>query len=236
MVFKRLRDITLATIHEGLDALENPVTMLNQYLRDMEAEIEKAEAAVVKQSMIEKKFIQYRDEAQHMVDKRMRQATLAVEAGEEDLARRALQEKKRYAEKVKQYDAMAQDAHQKVLEMKEQLKELKEKYTAMRDRKYELISRAHAAKTKKQMNIALSKFDTDSALKGFKRMEERILEMETELEVRSSAPLSFEERLSSLEPDEEIEKELAQLKQKGAAAKGEQGNPATDKSKDAQSK
>ena len=74
MVFKRLRDITLATIHEGLDALENPVAMLNQYLRDMEAEIEKAEAAVVKQSMIEKKFIQYRDEAQHMVDKRMRQA------------------------------------------------------------------------------------------------------------------------------------------------------------------
>lgn len=60
--------------------------------------------------------------------------------------------------------------------------------------------------------------------------------METELEVRSSAPLSFEERLSSLEPDDEIEKELAQLKQKGTAAKGEQGNSATDKSKDAQSK
>ena len=128
MVFKRLRDITLATIHEGLDALENPVAMLNQYLRDMEAEIEKAEAAVVKQTLIEKKFAQYRDEAQRMVDKRMRQATLAVEAGEEELARRALYEKKRYAEKVKQYEQMAQDARQKVLEMKEQLKEMKEKY------------------------------------------------------------------------------------------------------------
>lgn len=235
MVFKRLRDITLATIHEGLDALENPVAMLNQYLRDMETEIEKAEAAVVKQAMIEKKFLQYRDEAQHMVDKRMHQATLAVEAGEEDLARRALQEKKRYAQKVEQYEEMARDAHQKVLEMKEQLKDLKEKYTAMRDRKYELISRAHAAKTKKQMNTALSKFGTESALKGFKRMEERIMEMEAELEVRSgNQPLSFDERLSTLEPDEEIEKELAQLKQKGAAARSDQA--AADKSKDAQAK
>ncbi|MDQ0340676.1 phage shock protein A [Caldalkalibacillus uzonensis] len=220
MVFKRLRDITLATIHEGLDALENPVAMLNQYLRDMEAEIEKAEAAVVKQSMIEKKFIEYKNQAQHMVEKRMRQATLAVEAGEEELARRALREKKHYAEKVKQYEQMAQDARQKVLELKEQLKDLKEKYTQMRDRKYELISRAHAAKTKKQMHTALSKFDTDSALKGFKRMEERILEMETELEVRQTGrPASLEERLAALEPDEEIEQELAQLKKKNEQPK-----------------
>lgn len=215
MVLKRLRDIALATIHEGLDALENPVAMLNQYLRDMEAEIEKAEASIVKQIMIEKKFWEYRDEAQRMVEKRQRQAALAVEAGEEDLARRALYEKKQYAQKVEQYERMAKEAQQKVLEMKEQLKEMKEKYTAMRDRKYELISRAHAAKSKKQMQAALSRFNTDSALKGFKRIEERILEMETELEIRKqSRPLTIEERLAALKPDEEIERELAQLKEK----------------------
>ena len=236
MVLKRLRDIALATIHEGLDALENPVAMLNQYLRDMEAEIEKAEASIVKQIMIEKKFWEYRDEAQRMVEKRQRQAALAVEAGEEDLARRALYEKKQYAQKVEQYERMAKEAQQKVLEMKEQLKEMKEKYTAMRDRKYELISRAHAAKSKKQMQTALSKFDADSALKGFKRMEERIMEMETELEIRKEGrPLSFEERLASLEPDEEIEKELAQLKQKGDTSESKKSSSASpaDKTKEA---
>lgn len=214
MVFKRIRDITLATIHEGLDAVENPVTMLNQYLRDMEAEIEKAEEAIVKQTLIEKKFLEYKSEAEHVVDKRMRQATLAVEAGEEDLARKALAEKKRYAQKVEQYAQMAEEALNQVQNLKEQLKEMKEKYAQLRDRKYELISRANAAKTKKQMNTALSKFNSDTALKGFKRMEERIAEWETEAEVRQVGRAhTFGEQLEALAPDEEIEKELAALKQ-----------------------
>lgn len=213
MVFKRIRDITLATVHDGLDAMESPVSMLNQYLRDLEEEIEKAQEAVVKQIMIEKKFNENQNDAKHMSEKRMRQATLAVGAGEEELARRALHDKKRYAAKAEQYEEMGAEAHQKVLELKEQLKEMKEKYYQLRDRKIELISRANAAKTKKQMNTVLSKFDSESALKGFKRMEERIMEWETEAEVRRVRPHdTYVQQLAALEPDEEVEKELAALK------------------------
>lgn len=213
MVFKRIRDITLATVHDGLDTMESPVSMLNQYMRDLEQEIEKAQDAVVKQSMIEKKFTEYKNEAGFIADKRMRQATLAVEAGEEELARRALRDRKQYAAKVEQYEKMGAEAHQKVLELKEQLKEMKEKYYQMRDRKMELISRANAAKTKKQMNTVLNKFDGESAMKGFKRMEERIMEWETEAEVRRVKPnQTYLQQLAALEPDEEVEKELAALK------------------------
>ena len=38
-IFKRMKDITKASLHEALDKLEDPVVMLNQYLRDMEQEI-----------------------------------------------------------------------------------------------------------------------------------------------------------------------------------------------------
>ncbi|SFG38473.1 phage shock protein A (PspA) family protein [Desulfotomaculum arcticum] len=218
MVFKRIRDLTLATIHDGLDAMESPVSMLNQYLRDLEDEIEKAQEAVVKQIMIEKKFNEYQNDAKHMAEKRMRQATLAVGAGAEELARRALRDKKQYAAKAEQYEEMGTEAHQKVLELKEQLKEMKEKYYQLRDRKIELISRANAAKTKKQMNAVLSKFDSESALKGFKRMEERIMEWETEAEVRRVGPQdTYVQQLAALEPDEEVEKELAALKAGNAA-------------------
>lgn len=218
MVFKRIRDITLATIHDGLDAMESPVSMLNQYLRDLEEEIEKAQEAVVKQIMIEKKFNEYQSNAKHISEKRMRQATLAVGAGEEELARRALRDKKRYADRAEQYVEMSTEAHQKVLELKEQLKEMKEKYYQLRDRKIELISRANAAKTKKRMNTVLTKFNSESGLKGFKRMEERIMEWETEAEVRRVRPNeSYLQQLADLEPDEEVEKELAAIKAVNAA-------------------
>ncbi len=56
MVLKRLRDITVATIHEGLNKIENPVVMLNQYLRDLEEEISRAKDSITKQIMLENIF------------------------------------------------------------------------------------------------------------------------------------------------------------------------------------
>src|SRR5690606_9262892 len=93
-IFKRLRDLTMASINDLLDKAEDPVKMLNQFLRDMEQDILEAEAAVAKQIAIEKKFKQQTEEAQDLVSRREEQALKALEQGNEDLARRALQDKK----------------------------------------------------------------------------------------------------------------------------------------------
>lgn len=41
-VFKRIKDMTKASVNDMLDKVEDPIVMLNQYLRDMEAEIHEA--------------------------------------------------------------------------------------------------------------------------------------------------------------------------------------------------
>jgi len=101
-----LRDLTAASINDLLDKAEDPVKMLNQFLRDMEADISEAEVAVAKQIAVEKKFKQQYEESEEMVTKREEQALKALEQGNEDLARRALQDKKehqaRYEELKKQ--------------------------------------------------------------------------------------------------------------------------------------
>jgi phage shock protein A len=213
MVFKRLRDLTVATINEGLDQVENPVVMLNQYLRDMESEISKAESAVVKQTTVEQKFHQQFQEAQTMVEKRTRQANLALNAGEENLARKALHEKKHYTQKVEQHQKHFEEASKQVKELKQQLAEMKDKYQELRDKKYSLMARANAAKTKQQMSTTMAQFDNESAAKGFSRIEERILEMETRLNVtRTSQQHTFEGKFGKLEQDDDIEQELLQMK------------------------
>ncbi len=45
----------MASINDLLDKAEDPVKMLNQFLRDMEEDILEAETAVAKQIAIEKK-------------------------------------------------------------------------------------------------------------------------------------------------------------------------------------
>ena len=70
--------------------------MLNQFIRDMEEDIRDAESAVAKQIAIEKKFKQQYEEAEEMVNKREEQAMQALEQENEDLARRALEDKKEH--------------------------------------------------------------------------------------------------------------------------------------------
>ena len=62
-LFKRIRDITAANVNDLLDRAEDPVKMINQFLRDMEEEIAEAEVSVAKQIAMEKRFLEQRDEA-----------------------------------------------------------------------------------------------------------------------------------------------------------------------------
>lgn len=224
-IFKRLRDLTMASINDLLDKAEDPVKMLNQFLRDMEEDIQEAESAVAKQIAIEKKFKQQYEEAEEMVQKRTEQAMKALEQGNEDLARRALEDKKehqaRYDEMKRQYGIAKANADK----LRDQLSEMKDEYNKMKNKKDLLVARAEAAKAQKSINQAMSGFDSDGAAKGFDRMEEKVLQMEAEAqasgELRNSRK-SLDDELESLEKSGGVDDELAALKAQLAQKKQQQ--------------
>jgi len=221
-IFKRLRDLTAASINDLLDKAEDPVKMLNQFLRDMEEDIMEAESAVAKQIAVEKKFKLQLEEAQEMVLKRQEQAVKALEQNNEDLARRALEDKKehqiRYDEMVKQHAIAKTNADQ----LRNQLSEMKDEFHKMKNKKDLLVARAESAKAQKSINQAMSGFGTDNAAKGFDRMSEKVLQMEAEAqasgELRSSNR-SLDDELDKLGGGSEVDDELAALKASIAAKK-----------------
>jgi len=200
-LFKRLRDLTMSNINAMLDKAEDPVKMLDQYLRDMEQDIQDAEVAVAKQIAIEKKLKQQFEEAQDLVGKREAQAIQALEAGNEDLARRALVDKRTVAEKAADYKSQYESAKASADNLRERLGEMKDQFGQMRNKRDTLKARAESAKAQKQINQAMSGFGTDNAAKGFRRMEEKVLQLEAEAEA------SEEIRGSSRSLDDEF-KEL----------------------------
>lgn len=224
-VFKRLRDLTMASINDLLDKAEDPVKMLNQFLRDMEEDIQEAESGVAKQIAIEMKFKQQFEEAEDMVQKRTEQAMKALEQGNEDLARRALEDKKthqaRYDELKIQYTTAKTNADQ----LRSQLTEMKDEYNKLKNKKDLLIARAEAAKAQKQINQAMSGFGSDNAAKGFDRMSEKVLQMEAEAKASSElrgSNKSLDDELDALGADSGVEDELAVLKAQLAAKKEQQ--------------
>jgi phage shock protein A len=221
-IFKRLRDLTAASINDLLDKAEDPVKMLNQFLRDMEEDIVEAEAAVAKQIAIEKKFQQQYQEAEEMVQKREEQAMKALEQSNEELARRALQDKKehqaRFDELKRQYEIAKTNADK----LRSQLTEMKDEFNKMKNKRELLVARAEAAKAQKQINQAISGFGVDNGAKGFSRMEEKVLQMEAEAQASgelASSNRSLDDELDKLSKNDGVDDELAALKAKLAEKK-----------------
>lgn len=207
-MLKRMRDIVVATVHEVLDHLEDPRSMIKQYLRDVEEEIRKAKDAIIRHQVMAERFERQAEEALRMVARRKMQAEQALDAGEEELSRKALSEMKHWEARADQYRKDADKTAEQVRELKEQLSRLEKKYQELRDKKNALIARANAAKTKQRIHTTLYKIDSESAIKGFERMEERIAQME----IQANAHAGVHAEAAPLAYADEVEKELAKLR------------------------
>lgn len=213
-IFKRLRDITVASMNEWLDQLEDPVTMLNQYLRDMEREISNAEVAIARQAAMEKKWKNLVREMEARVQKRERQAQLAVDMGDDHIAREAIADKQYCHVKMEEYQAEYEAAKEQKRSLQEQLQVLRDKYDELKSKKYALMARANVASAKKQMNIAMTTIDTDSAAKGFSRIEERVMMLEADADAshRLRSTYAQDKMDQRLAWNDQVEQELTMLK------------------------
>src|SRR3954470_10436733 len=102
-VFNRVKAIVMADIHEVLDKVEDPIHLMNQYMRELDEQVDQAKVTLGQQLYFEKRQEQLLAAAQAVVAKRTRQAELAVAKGEDTIARIALQEKLKEEAKLKLY-------------------------------------------------------------------------------------------------------------------------------------
>lgn len=218
-MLKRMRDIVVATVNEALDQLEDPKAMIKQYLRDVESEIRKAKDAILRHQVMAGRFEKQAEEALRLAALRRMQAEQALEAGEEELARKALFEMKHWEERADQYRKDADKTAGQVRELKEQLGRLEKKYLELRDKKNALIARANAAKTKSRIHTMLHRIDSESAIKGFERMEERIAQME----IQANAHAGGDPAAMFPACADEVEKELEKMRARRTKAGQSEG-------------
>lgn len=212
-IFKRMKSIALSDIHRMLDKMEDPLSMMDQYLREMEEEIRKAEEALAQQLYVERRFERMIQQTEETIRKRTRQMNLAVERNEDDIAKLAIREKMIYEKRLKEYKEQKESIHQQTKTLSEAIKSLIEKYEELKQKKLVLLSRATVAQTTAQIQHAVVSFNPENIVKGFSRMEEQIMKMEA----KAKASQTLFEKHQELEQDpllqQDIEKELEKLKQ-----------------------
>ncbi|WEK55155.1 MAG: PspA/IM30 family protein [Candidatus Cohnella colombiensis] len=217
-VFQRMKDLTKASVHDLLDKLEDPVVMLNQYLRDMEIEIHDAEVTVAKQMAAERRLKQRLDEALRIGVEREGQAEHALRSGNEDLARKLLEDKVHADRQVEELSGFYSQANAQVSELTSQLHEMKEEYYKLRSKRNELAARAQMATARKQMSkiSSLHSIESGNASRGFHRMEEKIMQLEAEAEVAGLPGAPFRSTAINTDPEKAflIDQQLEALKER----------------------
>ena len=214
-IFKRIKTITLAEINALLDGLEDPIAMLNQYSREMEVELQRAQKALARQIYVENRQAALIVDTERLLAKRIRQAKLAIERGEESIAKLAVQEKLIHEKQLivfkQQQDALK--AQTKIL--LEKINELKEIYNALQHKKILLTSRTNTALTIKQIQKASASFQAETITRGIARAEDHILMIEAEVQAGNqfTTPLAQQEAAAqTFVDDDELNKEIEKLK------------------------
>ncbi|MNW39189.1 hypothetical protein D3C74_162750 [compost metagenome] len=213
-IFKRLRDLTMSNINALIDKAEDPIKLTDQYIRDMQEDLEDAEKAVAAQIAIEKKFKLLYEEQEALVKKRTEQAHTAAQAQNVDLARRALEEKKAAETKMNEYKVNYDSNKTSADQLRAKLEEMRKQLTEMKNKRETLVARYNAAKAQTEINKAMTGFSSDSAASGLKRMEDKMLQMEAQAEASNELnanSASLDDEFEKLGKDKAVEDELAAL-------------------------
>ncbi|WP_409304082.1 PspA/IM30 family protein [Peribacillus sp. SCS-155] len=214
-IFKRIKTIAKADINGLLDKVENPIAMLNEYSREMEQEMAKAQKALAQQIYVERKQADLILETKSLVDKRTRQAKLAINEGEDAMAKLAVQEKLTHEKQLAVYQQQYETIKEQTQILKDKLNELQQTYNELQHKKILLASRANVAQSIKQIQNVTASFQTDAIARGVARAEDQILLMEARVQAGSqfaSPWAQYDAANRNYVDEEEINKELDKLK------------------------
>lgn len=212
-IFTRFRDIISSNINAMLDKAEDPEKLIRLMIREMEDTLIEIKASCAQVMADRKKIERQMEEARIRKNDWQEKAELAVNRGRDDLAREALGEKRRYSDRMDVFEKDLIECSVLVEQYQDDIRQLEEKLTSARERQRMLVQRHVHASRKKQAQEEIRRMDNSEAILKFEDLENRIERMEAEADlVNFGRKPKLENEFDSLMVDDEIEKELQNLK------------------------
>jgi len=228
-LFSRLGTLIRSNINELINKAEDPEKMLNQVLVDMKQQLIEAKKQVAVAIADEKRIKKQWEQEALKASEWEKKAMLAIKAGDDNLARAALQRKADHDEVANQLKDQWEAQKASVEALKGALRGLDNKIEEAKRKRNLLVSRQKRAEAQRTINETLSSINSTSAFDTFDRMSDRVTQLEAEAEASTeiSGALtegSLESQFKALEASS-VDDQLESLKRKMALTAGKSDDP-----------
>src|SRR5690606_40314793 len=118
-IFRRIRDISVATLNDRLEKAEDPVKLIDQFLWSTRDDIIQAERLQQQYMMHTNQLKAQWLQAEQNIEQKEKQAMIALKAGEENIARSLLTEKTMHVETANNYRELYEQSNNSLLELED---------------------------------------------------------------------------------------------------------------------
>jgi phage shock protein A len=221
-LIKRIVRVIRANLNSSISSGEDPEKILEQTVIEMQENLVRLRQGVAQAIATQKRTERQAAAAGSQMEEWYRRAQLALQQGNEPLARVALTKRQAYKETTKALSNQIEQQNDIVARLKKDMRSLELKIAEAKTKKDMYIARARSAEASYRLQEMLGGVSATSSLNAFERMEEKVLQIEAKSEAMSGdkplrvyAQLSsddLETQFTSLESTNNVDAELAAMK------------------------
>ncbi|BCL70079.1 Phage shock protein A [Vibrio nigripulchritudo MADA3029] len=212
-IFSRFADIVNSNISALLDKAEDPEKMIRLIIQEMEDTLVEVRTNSARAIADKKELARRVESVERQISEWQEKATLALTKQREDLARSALIEKQKLEEMVAGLHTEQTLVEETIEKLTGEIGKLEAKINETRAKQQALVIRRQAAGNRRDVQKHLHTSRTAEAMSKFEQYERKIDELEAEADTYTSTGRSLDQEFAELQAQDEIEKELAKLKE-----------------------
>jgi len=213
-IFSRFTDIVDSNINALLDKAEDPEKMVRLIIQEMEDTLVEVRSASAKTLANKKEIVSQINKYESDVAEWQGKAELALSKDREDLARAALQEKKKSAEAAESLSKELSVVDEQISKLQDEIGQLQDKLADAKTRQKAIIMRQKTASSRLDVKRTLDSTKVDNAMGRFEQYERKIDDLESQVDAYDLGKKTLNDEFAELESGDKIDEELAALKAK----------------------
>ncbi|MEO1375521.1 MAG: PspA/IM30 family protein [Cyanobacteria bacterium J06635_10] len=212
-LIERILRLFRSNVNSWTKKREDPEKILEETVYEMQENLVQMRQGVATAIATQKRTERKAAQAQSTAEEWYRRAQMALQQGNEALAREALTKRKAYQQTATALTEQIGQQKTLVAKLKKDMQSLELKISEARTKKDMYIARARSAEASLRLQEMLGGVGDTNSLKAFERMEDKLNELEAKQEtIAISGADELENQFASLAEGDDLDAELSAMK------------------------